>query len=90
MGWLLLLGHVASLQRLNELKVHPRETQPNIFLLNRLGRLYEEHLGDERAMYGDMLSEFELLLEEQDLKKIERRRLELETALERFEREDLW
>ena len=38
----------ASLAKLAALKVHPREQQENVYLLEKAKRLYEEYLGDQR------------------------------------------
>ena len=49
----------ASLAKLAALKVHPREQQENVYLLEKAKRLYEEYLGDQRQTIGHALAQFE-------------------------------
>ncbi len=55
-----------SRERLAKLKVHPRELLPNLNLTEKLNRLYEESLGDERTLIGQWLLHFEQALATQD------------------------
>ncbi|MFY2764620.1 Hsp70 family protein [Arenimonas sp. MALMAid1274] len=73
------------LKSLSALKVHPRDQQPNIAIIARLERLYEEHIGNARQMLQDWLARFMATLESQDLKLIEQHRQELGEALDQFE-----
>jgi len=66
------------------LKVHPRDDQPNLAVVARLGRLYEECL-DQRDTLQRWLSQFHAALESQDLARIERHREELTHAMDSLE-----
>src|SRR6202022_3665341 len=56
----------ASLAALGHLKVHPRDQAPNRALVERLSRLYEEHIGDRRDHVGAWLVAFRTRLDGQD------------------------
>jgi molecular chaperone HscC len=60
-----------SLARLEVLKVHPRDAQKPRYLLERAKRLYEERLGDDRAVIQHWISQFELALDTQDIRLVE-------------------
>ncbi|MBH1424246.1 molecular chaperone HscC [Stenotrophomonas maltophilia] len=72
------------LAALQSLKVHPRDDQPNLAVVARLGRLYEECL-DQRDTLQRWLSQFHAALESQDLARIERHREELTHAMDSLE-----
>ena len=72
---------------LEALKVHPRESDANRALLTRASRCYENFLGDKRAIVGQLISQFETVLDAQDPRHIERARIELTQALDRLEGE---
>ena len=72
---------------LEALKVHPREGDANRALLARAGRCYENFLGDKRTIVGQLISQFETVLDAQDPRHIERARVELTQALDRLEGE---
>jgi molecular chaperone HscC len=55
-----------SLAKLKNIKISPRELTENKALLARLGRLYEQHLGEVRQTVNDWLRLFEDALEKQD------------------------
>jgi molecular chaperone HscC len=55
-----------SLAKLKSIKISPREQTENKALLARLGRLYEQHLGEVRHTVNDWLRSFEDALEKQD------------------------
>lgn len=59
-----------SRQRLARLKFHPRDSIPNITLMEKLGRLYEERLADERYYIEQLIFHFSTALESQDDKQI--------------------
>jgi molecular chaperone HscC len=59
-----------SLERLQNLKISPREQVENKALLSRLYRLYEQHLGDTRLVVSGWINAFEMVLEKQDPKEI--------------------
>ncbi|MFZ5456594.1 MAG: Hsp70 family protein [Pseudomonadota bacterium] len=61
-------GEVSSaMARLDQLKVHPRDMQENIYLMERAKRLYEDRLGSFRPLLQQYLADFELALESQDV-----------------------
>ncbi|MDU2733657.1 MAG: Hsp70 family protein, partial [Mixta calida] len=59
-----------SLQKLNDLKRHPRDRQENRDLLLRGSRLFERLLGEERAWIDNVMSVFEQALDSQDERRI--------------------
>lgn len=67
----------AKLASLAKLKVHPKEDEANIALLNRLNRLYEMTSDTNRDEVRRMLVDFESVLAKQDPKAIEISRDEL-------------
>ena len=73
-----------SRERLEKLKVHPRDQLPNITLAEKLNRLYEELLGDGRETVGEMIAYFTKALDSQDDKVIRDARKEIEAHLNRF------
>ncbi|WP_049255534.1 molecular chaperone HscC [Neisseria bacilliformis] len=75
----------ASLAKLAALKVHPREQQENVYLLEKAKRLYEEYLGDQRQTIGHALAQFERVLEGQDPTAIRRAQKEFGEFLEHYD-----
>lgn len=75
-----------ALQRLETLKVHPRDEQQNRYLVERGKRLYEDRLGEERAMIQQWLAQFEAALDTQDAQVVERAREGFREALDRIDR----
>lgn len=69
------------------LKVHPRDDAANAAALARAARCYEGFLGDMRDYVGRLISQFETILERQDLRQIEEMRVELEKQLDQIEGE---
>jgi molecular chaperone HscC len=55
----------ARLAALGILKIHPRDQAENQAVISRAERLYEERLGDERAMIAKLIDDFRILLERQ-------------------------
>jgi len=74
-----------SLAALAELKIHPREHAQNRALIERLARLYEQHLGERREWLGRQLSLFEAIVERQDPREIAHARSELARAMDLFD-----
>ncbi len=72
-------------QSLEALKVHPREQAENVELVSRAERLYSEFLGDVRATISHHLSQFNAILEGQDLKEISEARKQFKAFLDNFE-----
>ncbi len=75
----------ASLERLAALKVHPRDQQENIYLLEKGKRLYEEYLGEQRQAIGQAVMQFERVLESQDANAIRRAQKEFGDFLRHFD-----
>lgn len=76
----------ARLQALQSLKIHPRDAQPNLAVVARAERLYEEYI-DHRDMLQGWLASFRATLDGQELEKIERQRVQLAEALDALERD---
>ncbi|MDC7225099.1 MAG: molecular chaperone HscC [Spirochaetales bacterium] len=73
------------LEKLQKIKMHPRDQNENKALLARGERLWEEYRGSTREQIGKALSQFELLLEKQDPEEIKRYRTELTGWLDLLE-----
>ncbi|KKD60105.1 molecular chaperone HscC [Grimontia sp. AD028] len=56
----------ASRERLAMLKVHPRDKLPNIAMSEKLNRLYEEKLAEERQLVEELIVAFTQALNSQD------------------------
>ncbi|QDD90650.1 molecular chaperone HscC [Pseudomonas oryzihabitans] len=74
------------LAALAELKIHPREQQPNTLLLARLERLYQEGRGELRQRIDAMATHFTHTLEHQDAHEIRTLRLRLNEELDHLEK----
>lgn len=74
-----------SLQKLNDLKRHPRDRQENRDLLLRGSRLFEVLLGEERAWIDNVMSVFEQALASQDERRIADVRQKVYEALSQFD-----
>ena len=75
-----------ALQRLDTLKVHPRDEQQNHYLVERGKRLYEDRLGQERVMIQQWLAKFEAALDTQDPQVVARARDAFREALDGIDR----
>lgn len=73
-------------KRLAALKVHPRDQQENLFLLERAKRLYEDRLGDDRPFLQHVMNRFTVALETQDARTIAQARQEFKAALDSIDR----
>lgn len=73
------------LESLAHLKIHPRENHENKLLIARGERLFQENLGSTRQLIGDILKEFEDVLEKQDLREIEETRKKLKDIFDSIE-----
>ncbi|WP_221799370.1 Hsp70 family protein [Oceanobacter mangrovi] len=71
--------------RLSELKFHPRDSEENRLLIARAERLYESLLDDEREYISRMISQFEAVLERQQLNDIRKLREQLSERLDMYE-----
>lgn len=77
------------LESLSHLKIHPRENHENKLLIARGERLFQESLGSTRQLIGNILKEFEDVLERQDLREIEEMRKKVKDTFDSIEgRED--
>jgi len=74
------------LAALAELKIHPREEQPNTLLIARLERLYQEGRGELRQRLDAMATHFTHILEGQDPHEIRSLRLRLNEELNHLEK----
>jgi molecular chaperone HscC len=75
------------LAALAKLKVHPRDDMKTRALVARAARLFEERLGDTRAMIGRALGQFAAALERQRPEEIEAARLALATLLDELDQD---
>jgi molecular chaperone HscC len=75
-----------ALQRLTDLKIHPRDRLENRTLMARAERLYEQCRGDQREWLGAQILRFERALATQDERSVKPARKELEQALDHIER----
>jgi molecular chaperone HscC len=73
------------LAELAELKIHPRDEQPNIAALARVERLYAESLGETRQQLQHWLLQFQSVLATQDRAQIEQHRQALLSSLDALE-----
>lgn len=72
-------------KELEKLKVHPRESDAIKATLARAGRCYEDRIGPERDYVGQLISQFEGVIEQQDPRACEEARVELSQILDRLE-----
>jgi molecular chaperone HscC len=75
-----------ALEKLQKLKIHPRDKQENTYLLSRARRLYEEHLGEGRKDIGHMLMRFEAALDSQDEHLIRQARAQFKDYLDSIDK----
>lgn len=78
-----------SINKMNALKIHPKDKSENRLLLAKLERLYIESIGNNREFIQSLLFEFKQILDTQDLVKINRYCTKLSETIENLER-DLW
>jgi molecular chaperone HscC len=69
-------------EQLAALKIHPREADDNRAALARGTRCYEQFLGDRREYVGQLVGQFEAILDRQNPTEIERARTEFMKALD--------
>jgi molecular chaperone HscC len=72
----------ATRERLQALKRHPRDEQDNRYQIERAKRLFEDRLGNDRAMLQDWLAQFEAALQSQDARVIRTARQQFKEALD--------
>jgi molecular chaperone HscC len=73
------------LAALAKLKVHPRDDAVNSALMARAERLFEERLGDTRAMIGEAIGVLTIALERQKPDEIDHARKKLSDLLDEFD-----
>ncbi len=76
----------AALSKLAALKRHPRDEEENRYLIERAKRLYADRLGDERHALQHWLTQFEAVLERQDVHAIRHARTQFRDALDSLDR----
>ena len=79
-----------SKEKLSHLKFHPRENELYRVLIARAEKIYESTLGDKRSYIGKILSQFEQVLETQDLKKIDTTSKQFECILDELEQQGMF
>jgi molecular chaperone HscC len=77
------------LAQLAKLKIHPRDDMKTRALVARAARLYEERLGDTRAIIGHALGQLTAALERQEPEEIEAASSTLTDVLDRFDQDFL-
>jgi len=77
------------LASLAKLKIHPRDHMQTRALAARAARLYEERLGDTRAIIGHALGRLTAALDRQEPEEIETASDELTAVLDRFDQDFL-
>ena len=77
----------ARFKELAYLKIHPRDQEENKLILLRVERLYEEALGMDRDVLENEARKFELALNSQDKRIIEKERNRLKEFLDKWEDE---
>ena len=80
----------AALQRLQNLKIHPRERMEVRAALARAERLYEQQLGDARDYVQQITLAFEAVVARQDTQEIARALAELQRRLDAMEGESVF
>ncbi|WP_236674794.1 molecular chaperone HscC [Enterococcus sp. BWR-S5] len=76
-----------SLQKMEDLKIHPRDRAENRLLLAKLERAYTEALGDKRQYIQRLILEFQQTLEQQDDLETKRLSVKLLQQLNAMEEE---
>lgn len=71
--------------KLQALKIHPRDEAENIGTLARAERLYEECIGESRDTVGNAIHRFKSVLDKQDLALIRDERLQFIEFLDQME-----
>jgi molecular chaperone HscC len=77
---------VRRLAALAKLKVHPRDDAANQAVIARAARLYEERLGDTRAVIGEAISALTVALERQNPDEIVQARQKLSELVDELDR----
>ncbi|MDR2875514.1 MAG: molecular chaperone HscC [Methylobacillus sp.] len=75
-----------ALEKMKDLKIHPRDQQENAYLIQRAKRLYEDHLGNVRETIGHELTRFEVALDTQDERVVRDARADFKSFLDHIDR----
>lgn len=78
----------AALEKLNNIKIHPRNMDKYRAISSRAERLYEQSTGENRQALANFIQEFEILLQTQDIKKIEKHFEDFKQALDDYEHQE--
>ena len=76
-----------KLEALSSFKIHPREKEEYRLLLSRGERMYQESLGNLRAVLGRAITDFEVTLDAQDDKRIREHAKKFSELLDKIEKE---
>lgn len=71
----------ASLRKLQNIKIHPRDTEQNRAALAKAERIYEQQLGERREYVAHLVRQFEAVLQLQDADKADSARVEFISVL---------
>lgn len=75
----------AALERMHSIKIHPRDQQENVYLVERAKRMYADLLGERRMHVQQLLTFFETALDSQDNERIAQAREEIREGLSRLD-----
>ena len=79
---------VASLKKMAALKFHPRDSEVNRTLIAKGERLYEASLGDKREKIAAILSQFDAVLDRQNVNEIKKAQINVKELLDDLDGED--
>ena len=74
-----------SLNKIQSLKVHPRDDGPNRATLARAERIYEQNTGDTRSYIAQMIQQFDSILSEQNIEKATTARIDFDRQLDELD-----
>jgi len=81
---------IASRKKLEGLKFHPRDSEENRHLIARAERLYESSLENKREYIGNLLTEFDRVIETQHFEDIKKESDNLKEVLDQLEQDDIF
>ncbi len=67
------------------LKIHPRDQEENLVVLERANRIYEQALGEDRTIVGNWIDQFNAILERQEPNAINTARAQLIQCIKAFD-----
>jgi molecular chaperone HscC len=67
------------------LKIHPRDQEENLVVLERANRIYEQALGEDRTIVGNWIDQFNSILERQEPNAINLARAQLIQCIKAFD-----